>query len=93
MQPLREFLAVLAQPADLPPLPDEEHRAARADQPGNTEHFASPQLQTGIAGLDCAGEMLDWEAPTGGYLLQATFSTAVAAAAGVLDHLGHRNGG
>jgi predicted flavoprotein YhiN len=24
--------------------------------------------------------MLDWEAPTGGYLLQATFSTAVAAA-------------
>lgn len=26
------------------------------------------------------GEMLDWEAPTGGYLLQATFSTAVAAA-------------
>ena len=30
------------------------------------------------------GEMLDWEAPTGGYLLQATFSTAVAAAAGLL---------
>jgi predicted flavoprotein YhiN len=27
-----------------------------------------------------AGEMLDWEAPTGGYLLQACFSTAVAAA-------------
>jgi uncharacterized flavoprotein (TIGR03862 family) len=26
------------------------------------------------------GEMLDWEAPTGGYLLQACFSTAVAAA-------------
>jgi hypothetical protein len=32
--------------------------------------------------------MLDWEAPTGGYLLQATFSTAAAAATGVLDHLG-----
>lgn len=30
------------------------------------------------------GEMLDWEAPTGGYLLQACFSTAVAAAHGVL---------
>jgi uncharacterized flavoprotein (TIGR03862 family) len=28
----------------------------------------------------CVGEMLDWEAPTGGYLLQACFSTAVAAA-------------
>ena len=28
----------------------------------------------------CVGEMLDWEAPTGGYLLQACFSTAVMAA-------------
>ena len=28
----------------------------------------------------CVGEMLDWEAPTGGYLLQACFSTAVFAA-------------
>jgi len=34
-------------------------------------------------GTFVAGEMLDWEAPTGGYLLQATFSTAVAAADGV----------
>ncbi len=31
-----------------------------------------------------AGEMLDWEAPTGGYLLQACFSTAVAAAHAIL---------
>jgi len=46
-----------------------------------------------LPGVFVIGEMLDWEAPTGGYLLQATFSTAVAAAAGVLDHLGHRNGG
>ncbi len=30
------------------------------------------------------GEMLDWEAPTGGYLLQATFATAVAAARALL---------
>ena len=30
-----------------------------------------------------AGEMLDWEAPTGGYLLQATFATAVTAARAV----------
>lgn len=35
-----------------------------------------------------AGEMLDWEAPTGGYLLQATFATASAAARGVLKRLG-----
>ena len=31
-------------------------------------------------GTFLAGEMLDWEAPTGGYLLQACFSTGVAAA-------------
>ena len=31
------------------------------------------------------GEMLDWEAPTGGYLLQATFATAVAAARAILQ--------
>ncbi len=37
-----------------------------------------------LPGLFVAGEMLDWEAPTGGYLLQATFATAVAAARGLL---------
>jgi predicted flavoprotein YhiN len=35
-------------------------------------------------GVFVAGEMLDWEAPTGGYLLQACFSTGVAAARGIL---------
>ncbi|MEP7112523.1 MAG: TIGR03862 family flavoprotein [Ilumatobacteraceae bacterium] len=40
-----------------------------------------------IPGTFVAGEMLDWEAPTGGYLLQATFSTAVAAANGALAWL------
>jgi uncharacterized flavoprotein (TIGR03862 family) len=39
-------------------------------------------------GTYVVGEMLDWEAPTGGYLLQATFSTAVAAARSVLARLG-----
>jgi uncharacterized flavoprotein (TIGR03862 family) len=39
-------------------------------------------------GVFAAGEMLDWEAPTGGYLLQATFATAVAAAQGAIDWLG-----
>ena len=34
-----------------------------------------------------AGEMLDWEAPTGGYLLQATFATGLAAAKGALARL------
>lgn len=35
-------------------------------------------------GVFAAGEMLDWDAPTGGYLLQATFATAHAAADGVI---------
>ena len=35
-------------------------------------------------GVFVAGEMLDWEAPTGGYLLQACFATGVAAGEGVL---------
>ena len=38
-------------------------------------------------GVFVAGEMLDWEAPTGGYLLQATFATAVAAAGGAIRWL------
>jgi len=38
-------------------------------------------------GVFVAGEMLDWEAPTGGYLLQASFATGVAAAKGVLKRL------
>lgn len=40
-----------------------------------------------LPGVFVAGEMLDWEAPTGGYLLQASFSTAVAAAHGALTWL------
>jgi hypothetical protein len=36
-----------------------------------------------LPGVFACGEMLDWEAPTGGYLLQGCFATAVAAAAGV----------
>jgi predicted flavoprotein YhiN len=40
-----------------------------------------------IPGTYAIGEMLDWEAPTGGYLLQACFSTAVAAARDCLKHL------
>lgn len=42
-------------------------------------------------GVFVAGEMLDWEAPTGGYLLQGCFSTAYAAANGVLGWLESRN--
>jgi uncharacterized flavoprotein (TIGR03862 family) len=40
-----------------------------------------------MPGVYVAGEMLDWEAPTGGYLLQACFSTAVMAASALLKTL------
>lgn len=40
-----------------------------------------------LPGVFVAGEMLDWEAPTGGYLLQGCFSTGVAAAHGMLRWL------
>ncbi|MDX2266303.1 MAG: TIGR03862 family flavoprotein [Hyphomicrobiales bacterium] len=39
-------------------------------------------------GVFVAGEMLDWEAPTGGYLLQGCFATGVAAGRGALRWLG-----
>jgi uncharacterized flavoprotein (TIGR03862 family) len=42
-------------------------------------------------GVFCAGEMLDWEAPTGGYLLTACFASGRAAGQGVLAWLaGHQ---
>jgi hypothetical protein len=40
-----------------------------------------------LPGVFAAGEMLDWEAPTGGYLLQASFATGAAAGRGVLRWL------
>ncbi len=40
-----------------------------------------------LPGIFAAGEMLDWEAPTGGYLLQACFATGRAAAHGILNYL------
>lgn len=41
-------------------------------------------------GVFVAGEMLDWEAPTGGYLLQASFASGAQAARGLIDWLDSR---
>jgi uncharacterized flavoprotein (TIGR03862 family) len=41
-----------------------------------------------LPGVFASGEMLDWEAPTGGYLLQASFATGAAAGRGALKWLG-----
>src|SRR5882757_7334734 len=50
------------------------------------DHFMLRRLP----GVFAAGEMLDWEAPTGGYLLQASFATGFAAGRGVLRWLEKR---
>jgi uncharacterized flavoprotein (TIGR03862 family) len=44
------------------------------------EHY----MLKAVPGVFAAGEMLDWDAPTGGYLLQASFATGAAAARGVI---------
>jgi predicted flavoprotein YhiN len=43
-----------------------------------------------IPGVFCAGEMLDWEAPTGGYLLTACFASGRAAGRGMAEWLAGR---
>ena len=40
-----------------------------------------------LPGAFCAGEMLDWEAPTGGYLLTACFASGLRAGRGVVEYL------
>ncbi len=40
-----------------------------------------------LPGVFCCGEMLDWEAPTGGYLLTACLATGRAAGQGVARYL------
>ena len=50
-----------------------------------------PQLMlTQLPGVFCAGEMLDWEAPTGGYLLTGCFATGYQAARGMATWLQSR---
>jgi len=44
-----------------------------------------------LPGVFCAGEMLDWEAPTGGYLLTACFASGRAAGLGMAEWLRHRD--
>lgn len=44
-----------------------------------------------LPGVFVAGEMLDWEATTGGYLLQASFASGAAAARGAADWLNVAN--
>jgi predicted flavoprotein YhiN len=49
------------------------------------------QMLRALPGVFCAGEMLEWEAPTGGYLLTACFASGRAAGLGALGWLAERN--
>ena len=49
-------------------------------------------MLTAMPGVFVAGEMLDWEAPTGGYLLQASMASGVVVADGVVRWLEGRQG-
>ena len=40
-----------------------------------------------MPGIFCAGEMLDWEAPTGGYLITACLATGVWAGLGAANYI------
>lgn len=58
---------------------------------GVTRDALNPQLMlTQQAGVFCCGEMLDWDAPTGGYLLTACFASGRWAGQGVLEWLRHK---
>ena len=54
------------------------------------ESMTSSLMLTAMPGVFCAGEMLDWEAPTGGYLLTACFASGRVAANGVVAWLEQR---
>jgi uncharacterized flavoprotein (TIGR03862 family) len=51
------------------------------------ENLQEGLMLKGVPGVFCAGEMLDWEAPTGGYLLTACLASGWRAAQGIVDHL------
>ena len=57
------------------------------------EALDSAQMVQTCPGLFCAGEMLDWEAPTGGYLLTACLASGRMAGLGGLNWLKQRNDG
>jgi len=94
---LQEALHGGADSADLASLI--KHVPVKLQAPVSIEHAISSAggldrlaLDTSLMlrqrpGVFAAGEMLDWEAPTGGYLLQGCFSTGVAAAQGALTWL------
>ncbi len=84
--------AVLAERIKDLPVPISNTRPL-AEAISSAGGVAFPEVNTDLMlhklpGVFVAGEMLDWEAPTGGYLLQGAFSTGYQAAQGLLKWLG-----
>jgi uncharacterized flavoprotein (TIGR03862 family) len=54
------------------------------------ESLDARSMLTALSGVFCAGEMLDWEAPTGGYLLTACLASGLVAGEGALAYLAEK---
>lgn len=86
-RPERLAAAIKALPVRLlAPRPIDEAISSAGGVP--FEAMNGALMLNALPGVFCAGEMLDWEAPTGGYLLTASFATGRYAAQGVLAWLG-----
>ncbi|MGH8647206.1 MAG: TIGR03862 family flavoprotein, partial [Gammaproteobacteria bacterium] len=84
--PARLAAAIKALPLRLvAPRPLEEAISTAGGVPFNA--LDERLMIRALPGLFCAGEMLDWEAPTGGYLLTACFATGRVAGAGAVAWL------
>ncbi|MDO8931904.1 MAG: TIGR03862 family flavoprotein [Rhodocyclaceae bacterium] len=84
--PLRLAIAIKALPLRLlapRPLDEAISSAGGVDLAALDEGL----MVRALPGVFCAGEMLDWEAPTGGYLLTACFASGYVAGRGVLEWL------
>lgn len=87
---LRDPAALAAAIKQLPVPLGQPFPIARAISSAGGVRFADLSddlMLKAIPGLFCAGEMLDWEAPTGGYLLTACFASGVVAGEGVVRQL------
>jgi uncharacterized flavoprotein (TIGR03862 family) len=84
--PARLAAAIKALPLRLiAPRPLEEAISTAGGVP--FEALDAQLMIRALPGVFCAGEMLDWEAPTGGYLLTACFATGRTAGTGALEWL------
>ena len=84
--PVRLAAAIKSLPLRLvAPRPLEEAISSAGGVP--FEALTKGLMVRSLPGVFCAGEMLDWEAPTGGYLLTACLATGQAAGIGAVEWL------